>query len=435
MTARSKAIAASTAKGDNKELQAPLHPKHNCPRDTGAGCRSLGAGADVIERPVASGLSGIRKLCSVLKAANLLTPDLVLVLEELAQLVPQDTGGSPEQAGPLSRSAELSEAPPAKRTKWSCDDEASVTVCGAPVLSPTPQCLQQPAPFSGRVLMASSPIESRKSGLGGASPSGPRRSVKRQLKRQQGCGKAAEIPSPESPGTSWLEAGAPASPGSPVPLGYTPKSCPAPVPQSRVPPAVSAAQNLCSPPAHELNVTFEVCPDSRSPSAIGPLPVRHSECLDREKSQCQQAKQEGPFMPRAPIPALAMKSSSIPKAPALKRRRVERASLGEQHPEGQQEETQGTVPNPLRPPPANEALALTAPGSLPVSLTQLPDFFLPLRPPCSPTALPLSVSSPHSHPQVPALSPFPVPHSLSSFPVPLSLSPIPSPALDVFCSR
>ncbi|XP_065555143.1 kinesin-like protein KIF18B [Lathamus discolor] len=279
------------------------------------------------EKPVASGLSGIRKLCSVLKAANLLTPDLVLVLEELAQLVPQDTGGSPEQAGPLSRSAELSEAPPAKRTKWSCDDEASVTVCGAPVLSPTPQCLQQPAPFSGRVLMASSPIESRKSGLGGASPSGPRRSVKRQLKRQQGCGKAAEIPSPESPGTSWLEAGAPASLGSPVPLGYTPKSCPAPVPQSHVPPAVSAAQNLCSPPAHELNVTFEVCPDSRSPSAIGPLPVRHSECLDREKSQCQQAKQEGPFMPKAPIPALAMKSSSIPKAPALRRRRVESVAL------------------------------------------------------------------------------------------------------------
>lgn len=72
---------------------------------------------------MASGLSGIWKLYSVLKAANLLTPELVSVLEELAQLVPQATGGSPEQAVPLSRPAELSEATPAKRMKWSCDGE------------------------------------------------------------------------------------------------------------------------------------------------------------------------------------------------------------------------------------------------------------------------------------------------------------------------
>ncbi|XP_062485941.1 kinesin-like protein KIF18B [Pezoporus occidentalis] len=272
------------------------------------------------EQPVASGLSGIQKLYSVLKAANLLTPDLVSVLEELAQLVPQDAGGSPEQALPLSGPAELSEATPAKRMKWSWDDAASVTVCGAPVMSSSPQRLQQPAPLSGRVPMALSPIGRRKPGLGSASPSAPRRSTRRQMQGQQRRGKTAEIPGPQSPGTPRLESAAPASPGSPVPLGYSPRSCSAPGPRSPAPLAVSAAQNRCSPPAPELNVTFELCPHSRSPSAILPVPIRLSGCWHREKRQCQQPKQESPFLPEAPIPALAMQSSCIPKAPALKRR-------------------------------------------------------------------------------------------------------------------
>ncbi|XP_061224868.1 kinesin-like protein KIF18B [Neopsephotus bourkii] len=272
------------------------------------------------EKPVASGLSGIWKIYSVLKAANLLTPALESVLQELAQLVPQDTGGSPEQAGPLSRSAELSEATAAKRMKWSWDDEASVPVCGAPAMSSTPQGLREPAPFFGR---ASRPTGRRKSGLGSASRSGPRRCIKGEMQGQQRLGKAAEFPSPRSPGTPWLESAAPASPGSPVPLGYSPESCPEPVPQSRVPLPVSATPNQCSPPAHELNVTFELCPHSRSPSAILPVPVPLSECWDWEKRQCQQPEQESPFLPEAPIPALAMRTSSIPKAPALKRSRVQ----------------------------------------------------------------------------------------------------------------
>lgn len=149
-------------------------------------------------------------------------------------------------------------------------DEASVTVCGALVMSATPQCLQQPAPFSSRVPMTWSPIERRKSGLGSASPSGPRCSVKRQMKHQERCGKAAEIPRAQSPGTPWLEPAAEASPVSPVSLGYSPKSCPAPGTRSRVPLAVSAPQSQCSPPAHELNMTFEVCPGQQIPQRLFP---------------------------------------------------------------------------------------------------------------------------------------------------------------------
>ncbi|KAM4640237.1 LOW QUALITY PROTEIN: kinesin-like protein KIF18B [Amazona ochrocephala] len=258
------------------------------------GCWSL-----VTSRPVSSVLSGIQKLYSVLKSVNLLTPDLLCVLEELRRLVPQDTGGSHEQAVPLKASAEVSEAAPAKRVKWSSDDEASVILCSAPVLSASLQCLQQPAPFSSCVPMASSPIERREPEQGSASPSGPRRSAKRPMKRRQGCGKAAEIPRPQSPGTLWLKAEAPASPGSPVPPSYTPKICPATVTKGHVPLAVSAAQNHCSLPAHDPNVTFEVCMDDRSPSTMVPIAMSLTELCDGESSQCHQTKQGSPFMPNS----------------------------------------------------------------------------------------------------------------------------------------
>ncbi|KAM4637485.1 kinesin-like protein KIF18B [Amazona ochrocephala] len=258
------------------------------------GCWSL-----VTSRPVSSVLSGIQKLYSVLKSASLLTPDLLCVLEELRRLVPQDTGGSHEQAVPLKASAEVSEAAPAKRVKWSSDDEASVILCSAPVLSASLQCLQQPAPFSSCVPMASSPIERREPEQGSASPSGPRRSAKRPMKRRQGCGKAAEIPRPQSPGTPWLKAEAPASPGSPVPPSYTPKICPATVTKGRVPLAVSAAQNHCSLPAHDPNVTFEVCMDDRSPSTMVPIAMSLTELCDGESSQCHQTKQGSPFVPNS----------------------------------------------------------------------------------------------------------------------------------------
>ncbi|NWS46056.1 KI18B protein, partial [Probosciger aterrimus] len=275
------------------------------------------------EKSAATVLSGIQKLYSILKAANLLTPDVVSVLEELEHLAPQDTGVSPEQAVSLNRSVEISEATPAKRMKWSDDAEASVTMYSTPVASATLQCLQQPAPFSSHVPMPSSPIKKRKPKPNGASPSGPSCGVKRQMKHQQRSGKAEEIPRTQSPSTPWLEAEAPASPGSPVSPCYSPQTCPAPATKSRVPLVTSAAQNHCSLPAHDLNVTFEVCED-RSPSAIEPISINLNEVAKWESSQHLQKKQESLFGPKAPILALAMKSSCIPKPSVLKRKRVER---------------------------------------------------------------------------------------------------------------
>ncbi|XP_030364470.1 kinesin-like protein KIF18B [Strigops habroptila] len=293
------------------------------PEQPRLGRNSLLQGLSRTEKPAAAILSAIQKLYSILKAANLLTPGVVSVLEELEHLVPRDAGVSPEQAVSLSRPTEVSGATPAKRMKWSCDAEASVTMPIAPVTSATLQCLQQPAPFFSHGPMASSPNKRRKSQLDSASPSGRPCSVKRQMKRQQGCGKAAEIPRTQSPGTPWLEAEAQTPPGSPVPPCYTRKTCPAAVTKSRVPLATSAAQNRCSLPAHDLNVTFEVCEESRAPSTIEPVSISLSEFPVWENSQCLRKKQDGPFMPKAPIPMLAMKNSSLPKASVLKRRRVE----------------------------------------------------------------------------------------------------------------
>ncbi|KAM4645380.1 LOW QUALITY PROTEIN: kinesin-like protein KIF18B [Amazona ochrocephala] len=106
------------------------------------------------EKPVSSVRSGIQRLCSVLKSANLLTPDLLCVLEELKRLDPWDTAGSPERAVPLNASAELSEVPPAKRMKWSSDGEdldrgqlllplsfvSMVCLPNSPRLCPRPTC-------------------------------------------------------------------------------------------------------------------------------------------------------------------------------------------------------------------------------------------------------------------------------------------------------
>uniref|UniRef100_A0A672UIQ6 Kinesin-like protein n=1 Tax=Strigops habroptila TaxID=2489341 RepID=A0A672UIQ6_STRHB len=281
---------------------------------------TLAQGHLSVPRPAAAILSAIQKLYSILKAANLLTPGVVSVLEELEHLVPRDAG--------VNRGDCFFPAPLA---------EASVTMPIAPVTSATLQCLQQPAPFFSHGPMASSPNKRRKSQLDSASPSGRPCSVKRQMKRQQGCGKAAEIPRTQSPGTPWLEAEAQTPPGSPVPPCYTRKTCPAAVTKSRVPLATSAAQNRCSLPAHDLNVTFEVCEESRwkvslPVAGVGTGGALRWMALARLPLSLLRAGGQDPspgtnplFLGyRAPIPMLAMKNSSLPKASVLKRRRVER---------------------------------------------------------------------------------------------------------------
>ncbi|NXU21999.1 KI18B protein, partial [Thalassarche chlororhynchos] len=294
------------------------------------------------ETLVAAILSVARKQYSLLKAANLLTPDMVSEFEELERLVGQEAGVSLEQATSPNRPAEVSGATPAQRMQQGCD-EASVAVPSAPVTSAALQCSQQLAPLSSPTPMAPSPIKKRRrSEMNSTSQSGTPRSLKTRMKRQRRGGKEAETPRvTQSAGNPCLKAAAQAPPVSPVPSCCTPKICPLTVTKSRVPLAMSAAQNCYTLPAlpvHDLNVTFEICEDSGSPGAANPAAFSLPEFPVWENVQSRLNKQDSSFVPKACIPVLAMRDSSIPKpssvskASAPKRRRVESTaspSLGE----------------------------------------------------------------------------------------------------------
>nr|XP_014424674.1 kinesin-like protein KIF18B [Pelodiscus sinensis] len=113
-----------------------------------------------------------------------------------------------------------------------------------------------------------------------------------------------------------------------------PKACPSTVTRTRVPLTTSAAQNCCTPaalPVRDLNTTFDLAEDG-CPSGVA-SPVTFP---GWENVQYHFKKPEGPFMPRAAMPVLAVKgsslppgstpkpSSSAPKALGPKRRRPER---------------------------------------------------------------------------------------------------------------
>ncbi|NXL05459.1 KI18B protein, partial [Mesembrinibis cayennensis] len=269
------------------------------------------------ERLVAAILSIARKQYSLLKAANLLTPDMVSEFEELERLVHQEAGVSLEQATSPKRPtevSEVSEATPAQRMQQGCDAEMSVAVPSAPVTSTALQCLEQPAPLS-----SPSPIKKRrKSESKSTSQLGTSRSLKAGTKRQRRGGKAAETPRVrQSPGSPCLKAAAQALPVSPVPSCCTPKICPLTVTKSRMPLATSAAQNNCSLaaqnncslaaqnncslsalPVHDLNVTFEVCKDNSSPCVANPAAFSLPEFPVQENVQSLRNKQNGPFGPK-----------------------------------------------------------------------------------------------------------------------------------------
>ncbi|XP_054657537.1 kinesin-like protein KIF18B [Grus americana] len=297
-------------------------------------CLQQGLSGSQTETLLAAILSVARKQYSLLKDANLLTPDMVSEFEELERLVHQETGVSPEQATSPNRPAEASGASPVPRVQQGCDAEASVTLPSAPVTSATLQCLQQLVPLSSATPMAPSPVKKRRrSEMSGSSQSGTPRNLKRRVKRQRRRGKEAETPmETQSPGSPCLKAAAPAPPISPVPSCCTSKVCVPTVTKSRLPLAMSAAQNRCTLPAlpiHDLNATFEICEGDEASLAAFSLPGFPA----RENVQSLLNKQDDPSVPKTCVPAFAVRGSSIPKpalvskASAQKRRRVESSAV------------------------------------------------------------------------------------------------------------
>ena len=74
-------------------------------------------------RLVAAVLNVAQKQYSLLKDANLLTPDMVSEFEELERLVHQEADVNLEQATSLNRPTEVSGATPAQRMQQGCDGE------------------------------------------------------------------------------------------------------------------------------------------------------------------------------------------------------------------------------------------------------------------------------------------------------------------------
>ncbi|XP_010123860.1 PREDICTED: kinesin-like protein KIF18B, partial [Chlamydotis macqueenii] len=287
------------------------------------------------ETLVAAVLRVARKQYSLLRDANLLTPDLISEFEELERLVRQETGVSLEQATSPSSPAEVSEGTPAQRVPQRCDGEDVHSGSRCCPLSFLLACGegrgQVPAVGTAQrdeFLLTRRPAGHAESGSSLACPIKKRRisernsipqlrtpcSLKKWKKHQQRSGKKARAPrAAQSPGTPCLKAEAQKPPLSLEPSCCTPKICPVTVTKNCVPLAMSAAQNCRSPPAHELNVTYEVCRDSGSPAVAKPAAPSLPEFSIWEDVQKLLNKQEGPFVPKANAPAFAVRGSLIPR--------------------------------------------------------------------------------------------------------------------------
>ncbi|NXW36228.1 KI18B protein, partial [Phaetusa simplex] len=270
-------------------------------------CLLQGLSGSQTETLVAAILSVSRKQYSLLKAANLLTPDMVSEFEELERLVHQGAGVSLEQATSPTRPSEVGGATPAQDTQQGCDGEGSAfgTVGAVPSPLAALQCLQQLTLLSGPTPTPPSPAKKRRRSETNddkasqpATPCG----LKMRIKRQRRGGKEAETPqATQSPGSPCLKAAVQTPLVSPVPSCCTSKICPLTVTKSRVPLAMSAAQNCCTLPAapvRDLNMTFEICEVGGSPGAAKPVAVSLSEFPVWDNIHSFLNKRDGPVAPK-----------------------------------------------------------------------------------------------------------------------------------------
>ncbi|XP_061875512.1 kinesin-like protein KIF18B isoform X1 [Colius striatus] len=261
-------------KAEVADLRAKLRAYEDAAREAQNPPQSpLSSSPTGLPRLVTAILKVAQKQYSLLRAANLLTPELVAEFGELERRVQREAGASPVPGLPRGSAAKASLAVPSAPLQPL-----------APLPSPTP-------------VAASLKRKRRKAEL---SPSARGLGAQKQLQR---CGGAAGGPEAAPGRGSPAPTGAAQPPfASPAPRCCTPKMCPLTVVKGRVPLAPLPAQNRCGP-VQDLNATFEVCADGGS-SAQPPA-------CDRPHS---------PLLTKADGLPLAS------QAPVSKRRRVERAS-------------------------------------------------------------------------------------------------------------
>uniref|UniRef100_A0A8C8S1A0 Kinesin-like protein n=1 Tax=Pelusios castaneus TaxID=367368 RepID=A0A8C8S1A0_9SAUR len=242
------------------------------------------------EQLVAAVLRVAQRQYSLLKAANLLTPDMVSEFEELEYLVQRETGRSREQAGTLGRAKATSESTPAQ--------EASVTrSMQDPVLLPSPSSKAPSLPTKKRRRSEmSSPSKTE-------TPLTPKMQAKRQRKSSPPSLRRGRVTSSHS--TPIVKE----APPSQLVSYRAPKPCPATVTKSRMPLMTSAAQNCCTPATlalRDLNTTFDLAEDSCLSGLDNPVKFSAPVFPGWENVQ-----PEGPFLPRSVL--LGLYSCSTPQ--------------------------------------------------------------------------------------------------------------------------
>ncbi|NXA43081.1 KI18B protein, partial [Eudromia elegans] len=269
-----------------------------------------------LSRLVAAVLSIARRQYSLLRAANLLTPDMVTEFEELERKVQQEAGASLEQVRQLKAPAETGGAAAGGTQQDPQGEDAPVGVTAAerrvPAGRAAPRRSQQPPPPASPAPGLAK--KRKRSETRGSSGPGTPASLKakRQRKscppeRREGSGRA------ETPGA----AGTPcpgAAGSSPLPPSRTPKPCPLTVTRRRLPLATSAAQNGGAPALRDLNMTFDLSGDGASPDAAKPRPFGLPRFPGWENVPCLLNQQDGPFASSgASVPAFTMRGSCIPR--------------------------------------------------------------------------------------------------------------------------
>ncbi|XP_053870431.1 kinesin-like protein KIF18B [Malaclemys terrapin pileata] len=289
---------------------------------------------DQTQRLVLAVLHVAQRQYFLLKAANLLTPDMVSEFEELEYLVQRETSRSQEPAGTLGGAEVTSESIPAPEEQQHSDNVvplatrlqgAPATERAAPMTRAVTRSLQElvlvPSPSAKTPSLPTK--KRRRSEMSSPSKTGTPATPKLQAKRQR----KSSLPGRRRRRGSANEPAAPpvtishstpiikeAKPAQLVPY-CTPKPCPTTVTKSRVPLTTSAAQNCCTPAMltiRDLNLTFDLAEDSCSSGVDNPVKFSAPEFPGWENVQCVFKKPEGSFMPRASMPVFTMKGSSIP---------------------------------------------------------------------------------------------------------------------------
>ncbi|KAM9368821.1 kinesin-like protein KIF18B [Phaethornis superciliosus] len=324
-----------------------------------------GLSSSQIERLVTSLLHLVRRQCSLLRAAHLLTPPVALELQELEKLIhpepgvmlePQTSGSTPtgEEGEQSSDAGSLPRA------------ELSLLILSSTV---TPGALHGDSPRT---------LPGDQGGGGGLRPTAlpspeppPAPELRGEASGAAGGQRNRRVRGRARAAPAWQpQLSPPASP-------RCPGAAPPTLTRTRGPLSTSAAQNggtLPQPPPRVLNLTYEICDSPQPPAPNLPGPPRW------ESAQSLRKEQDGSFPPRPCIPQCAPSCPTIHEPPAPKRRRVQRFHV----PKGLQEKDlqAGASPKrcpPCAHPPAKEAAVLMAapPRTLPWPLLSLKLFLYP----------------------------------------------------------